>query len=82
MIYNDKIEFDCTCESISIYKWEKLMYKCLRADKRKINNMVRKQIPYLYNMLSLNIYNPYEYYKTNTHYILVHSSIEYFLRRY
>ena len=51
-----------------------------RTDKRKLNKLVKEQIPELYESLALQYYNPYNYYKTKTHYVLVHSSIEYFLK--
>jgi len=51
-----------------------------RADKRIINRLVKKYLPNLYRQLALHLYNPYHYYKTKNHLILVHSDIEYFLR--
>lgn len=47
--------------------------------KRKI----KKHIPDLYENLSLDYYNPWEneVCRTKTHYILVHSAIEYFIHK-
>ena len=73
------ISLDCTCVGIGVNKWERLMKGATRANKRKLNALVRKEMPELYEALALNLYNPYHYYKTKTHFILVHSSIEYFL---
>lgn len=55
------------------------MKGAVKADKNRINNLVKKQIPSLYESLALNCYNPYNYYRTKTHLILIHSSIEYFI---
>jgi len=49
-----------------------------RADRRLIDRLVRKHLPDLYETLSLNLRNPYHYYKTGRHLILVHSATEYF----
>lgn len=51
-----------------------------RADHRQIDSLVRKHLPDLYEALSLNLWNPYHYFKTRRHLILVHSGIEHFLR--
>ena len=50
-----------------------------RADHRFVNSLVRKHLPDLYEDLSLNLRNPYHYFKTRRHLILVHSAIEFFL---
>jgi len=74
------LSLECTCEGIGIFKWKQLMEGATRADVYKINRLVKRHLPELYIHLSLNIYNPYHYYKTKKHLILVHSSIEYFLK--
>lgn len=51
-----------------------------RTNKQKLNNLIKKELPKLYHDLALNFYNPYNYYKTKTHFILIHSSIEYFIK--
>ena len=84
----NSLEYECNCTSISIANWDKLMKGALRADKYKTNRLVEKHLPYLFKSLALdqkslkdlNWYNPYNYYKTKTHLILVHSNIEYFLK--
>jgi hypothetical protein len=72
--------YECNCTEIPLRKWEQLMKNSVRADHKKINKLVKKYLPYLYDNLALNYYNPYNYYRTKTHLILVHSHIEYFLR--
>lgn len=73
------LELEGDCTSISQWKWSRWMDGATRADKRKIDRLVKEHLPYVYNKLDLEAYNPYNYYKTERHLILVHSSIEYFL---
>lgn len=72
---------ECTCCNISEQKWDYLMKDAKRMNKRVLTKLVKNNMRYVYDALSLNLYNPYNYYKTATHYILVHSAIEYFIRR-
>ena len=74
------LHLECDCTSISKKEWDKLMSGATRANKRIIDRLVKNHIPSLYWDLALNYSNPYVYYKTDTHLILVHSSIEYFLK--
>ena len=76
----ESLELECCCCDIHISKWERLMAGHTRANKRTINRLVREHLPDLYEALSLNLHNPYNYHKTKTHLILVHSGIEHFLR--
>lgn len=84
----NELWLECTCVSISFWTWEKLMKGAKRADCYKINRLVKKHLPDLFHDLALNFkplkdlywFNPYHYYKTREHLILVHSGIEYFLR--
>lgn len=80
MNYDIEIEYECNCTHISVRKWEKLMHGSVKADKEKINKLVKEQLPKLYQSLALNYHNPYDYGRTDTHLILVHSMIEYFLK--
>ena len=50
-----------------------------RADHWQIDSLVRRHLPDLYEDLRLDLRNPYHYFKTRRHLILVHSAIEYFL---
>ena len=74
------ITYETNCTETSQSEWNKLMHGAKRTDKKKLNKLVKNQLPELYEDLALKYYNPYNYYKTKTHYILVHSGIEYFLR--
>ena len=85
-IYSLSYEYDCT--SISVDKWESLMENATKGSVYEINRLVRDLLPDLFHDLALDTrplkdlgwFNPYCYYKTLTHLVLVHSGIEYFLR--
>lgn len=71
-------EGNYTCMSPSNINY--LMNGATPANKKVIDKLVKEHLPNLFDDLALQYYNPYKYYKTKTHFILVHSSIEYFLR--
>lgn len=74
------LELECTCVTCGgPEEWEKLMNGAVTANKRAINRLVKKFLPGLYEDLGLDFNNPYKYYRTDQHLILVHSAIEYFL---
>jgi hypothetical protein len=74
------LSLECTCVDITITKHDTLMLNRSKANKRIVNQLVKTHLRWLYDSLSLDFYNPYNYYKTKTHLILVHSEIDYFLR--
>mgnify|MGYP003604434911 CR=1 FL=1 len=75
----DCLWLEATCTNINLAQWNRWMAEATRADHRLINRLVRRHLPDLYEALSLNLRNPYHYFKTRRHLILVHSAIEYFL---
>lgn len=75
----DCLWLEAACSDIGLTQWEQWMAGETRADHRLIDRLVRKHQPELYEALSLNLWNPYHYFKTRRHLILVHSAIEYFL---
>ena len=75
----DGLWLEATCTGINLAQWNRWMAGATRADHRQIDNLVRRHLPDLYAGLSLNLGNPYHYFKTRRHLILVHSAIEYFL---
>ena len=75
----DGLWLEATCTGINLAQWNRWMDGATRADKRRIDGLVKRHLPDLYAALSLNLRNPYHYYKTGRHLILVHSAIEYFL---
>ena len=75
-----KLNYETNCKTTSLEEWNELMKGATRANKRKINALVKKHLPQLFEDLALQFHNPYFYYKTQTHFILAHSAIEYFIR--
>lgn len=74
------LELETTCVGTTKSEWDNFMTGATIANKRIINSLIKQHIPELYTELSLNLNTYYKYYKTDTHLILVHSAIEYFLR--
>lgn len=81
-IYNKAVKngltFDCNCTSISSFEWDKLMKGATKANKKKIQKILADNN--LWNKKDFKYRNPYQSYKTKTHLIYVHSSIEYFFK--
>ena len=75
----DALWLVATCADVSLPRWEQLMKGATRANKKIINRLVRQHLPDLYHSLRLDLRNPYAYFKTKDHLILVHSGIEFFL---
>ena len=81
MNYNSlSIQYETNCTEISSTKWDSLMKGAVKADVRKVNKLVKEQEPEIYRQLCLEYYNPYNYFRTKKHLVLVHSAIEYFFR--
>ena len=74
---------ECTCVTISNDKWELLMEGSKPINYKWLVNKIKRELPSLYKDLRLDIYNPYgeQSRVTKTHYILVHSMIEYFIEK-
>lgn len=68
-----------TCVGITQREWDEYMNKVVRADKRKVDRLVKRLLPDLYESLCLQFYNPYNYFKKDGLIVLVHSGIEHFL---
>ena len=75
----DCLWLEATCSGINLAQWERWMAGATRANHRQIDRLVRRHLPDLYEDLRLHLRNPYHYFKTRRHLILVHSAIEYFL---
>lgn len=74
---------ECTCTDVTEKQWERLMHNARRMSYKKLLSAIKKNLPDLYYALGLNYPNPYstQCRQTDTHYILVHSAIEYFIRK-
>ena len=77
------MKYETNCTQINITKWNALMKGAGKCSYKKLVARIKKEIPSLYESLCLDIYNPWEgdCQQTKTHYILVHSAIEYFIRK-
>jgi len=81
---NNGCFLECTCVGISLSKWDRLMNGATRANKKEVVKIAemagvidefqaKEEIKRPY-------FNPYNHYKTKTHIIYVHSSIEHFIK--
>ena len=52
---------ECTCTGITIDEWDSLMSGAVYMDKEELNNLVKEHLPYLYELLALDFYNPYAF---------------------
>lgn len=74
---------ECTCSDITKIEWDRLMKHRRPLNYDWLKKRIKKELPSLYNELLMDYYNPYssQCWSTPTHYIFVHSSIEYFIRK-
>ena len=70
------VEFETTCANISEREWEKLYEKSTRADKKKVEKLIKE----FFASDWFKFRNPYPCYKTKTHIIYIHSATDYFFR--
>lgn len=67
---------EATCVGIGMTEWERLMKNATRANKKTVHKTLKNEIESDF----LKAYNPYNYFKTETHIIYVHSAIEHFFK--
>ena len=74
---------ECNCTNITADEWNKLMKSAKPINYKWLCNKIKRELPELYSELCLNYYNPFgeQSKTTKTHYILVSSAIEYFIRK-
>ena len=77
------IYLEYTCQEISPKKWRKLLAKKRKVSYKFVTKLIREHCPEMVVTLALDFYNPWEEYtfSTPTHYIITHSTIEYFFRK-
>lgn len=77
------MRYVCNCSDVSLSEWEELMKDNYPIDYQELVSKVKRELPRLYKELTLDYYNPYgdQSCQTKTHYILVHSAIEYFIEK-
>lgn len=75
--------YETCCSNVTIFEWNSLMKGARKASYKRLVERVRKEIPELYEALCLNLFTPWwdQCKQTKTHYILVHSAIEYFIHK-
>lgn len=76
--------YETNCVSCgSIDRWNTLMKGTRKCSYKRLVARIKKELPDLYKELCLDFYNPWEEScrQTKTHYILVHSGIEYFIHK-
>lgn len=74
---------EADCISVSISAWNRYMNGARKASYKNVVRKIKRELPDLYQALALDFPNPYDEncQQTKTHYILVHSAIEYFIRK-
>ena len=74
---------ETTCQDVSLEQWNALMKGARKCSYKRLVARIKKEMPFLYDYLLLNLYNPWknDCKQTKTHYILVRSAIEYFIHK-
>lgn len=67
-----------TCVGTTMDEWEGFMKGSVRADKRQVHRILLEQDQI--TSMDVRLRNPYDFYRTDTHLIYVHSGIEHFYR--
>ena len=77
------MHYETNCTEITIERWNELMKNSRQCSYKNLVDKVKKHLPELYSTLCLDMPNPYGYQsrQTRTHYILIHSAIEYFIKK-
>ena len=77
------MQYVCNCTEITSEQWKSLMKGARKCSYKKLASKIKREFPNLYWSLCLDVFNPYEgqCVQTKSHYVLVHSAIEYFFRK-
>ena len=75
--------YETNCTAVNQTEWNALMKGARKCSYKRLVRRIKKEIPQLYDSLCLDLFNPWEddCRQTKTHFILVHSAIEYFIRK-
>ncbi len=81
-----RIKYDTNCADISAREWDYLTRDSKPFPERELRDMIRRDCPAVARKLMIDrpdLYNPYGDLcaETPTHYIYVHSAIEYFFKK-
>ena len=76
--------YQTCCADVTLDQWHQLMKGARKVSYSRLVQRIKKELPDIYQTLALNLYNPYweQCKQTKTHYILVSSSIEYFIHKW
>jgi hypothetical protein len=74
---------ECTCADITQARWDELMKGAKPCSYKRLVSRIKKQMPELYKALDLHLLNPWheQAAATKTHWILVWSATEYFIKK-
>lgn len=77
------MRYECCCADLTMEQWKALMKGARKCSYKRLVARIRKELPTLYERLMLDVPNPYaeQCQQTKTHYILISSMIEYFIRK-
>lgn len=77
------MEFESTSTNMPIRKYFKLMKGAKSCDYERLKELIKTNIPDLYQKLALDAFNPYGWQskQTKTHYILCWSAIQFFIKK-
>lgn len=77
------ISYDGNCTTLDKETVENRMKKARPCSYKRLVSTIKNQIPWLYTYLALDVPNPYYKHcrQTKDYYILVHSAIEYFIKK-
>lgn len=72
---------EATCSTVTYEQWKSLMKGAKPLNYEWLKRRIKKHLPSLYKELCLDFGNPFadQCKVTKSHYILVHSAIEYFI---
>lgn len=78
-----EIKYDTCCVGIDLDEFEKLMHNMKQCSYKTLINLIKCCEPDFYRDLNLNLFNPWadQCGQTRTHFILIHSGIEYFFKK-
>lgn len=77
------LQYECCCNDCGTDKWDKLMTGKRPCSYKRLVSLIKRDYPDMYKRMKLSLHNPYESMcgQTKTHYIFVHSFVEYFFRK-
>lgn len=75
--------YECSCADITSEEWKRKMKGSKPINYKWLVAKIKKHLPWLYDNLRLDLRNPYQDQcrVTRDYYILVSSSIEYFIKK-